>query len=238
MDLFELNDNVPMSIVWQDIDRKLYMEGDEAILEYHNERYIFGCQPYEPMALIYRKGEVVANIHNSFRVEEECEVLLKGELVHSITGKYHNAERFARLLTTALDTSCDDIGEVENRMMVGLARDKGEDNIEYAEYDFKCTKVLYENVALLLGYFDCIGTKVYALAFGYPHNGKDMYEYYLISEKEYKEYMGWPERRDWQSHEAAYEWHEAHLAHRQVLCNEFSHMQKTYKPFFTLAELK
>ena len=123
-------------------------------------------------------------------------------------------------------------------MMVGLARDKGEDNIEYAEYDFKCTKVLYENVALLLGYFDCIGTKVYALAFGYPHNGTDMYEYYLISEKEYKEYMGWPERRDWKSHEEAYEWHEAHLANKKVLCNEFSHMQKTYKPFFTLVELK
>ena len=227
-----------MTIIWQDEERKLYVADNEPVLEYHGDTYTFGCQPYEPMALIYRDGKVVANIHNSFRVEDECEVLLSGQLVHTITGKYHNAERFTRLLTTALDTGCNDIDDVEKRMIEGLAQDKGAENIEYASYDFHETKVLYEGVALVLGYFDCMGTKVYALGFGFPHNGRDMYEYYLITREEYLDFMHWPERRDWQSHEAAYAWHEAHLAHRQVLCNEFSHMTKSYKPFFTLAEIK
>ena len=227
-----------MTLIWQDEERKLYMEGNEPLLEYNGNTYTFGCQPYEPMALIYRDGKVVANIHNSFRVEDECEVLQRGQLVHTITGKYHTAERFARLLTTAIDTGCDEIDDVEVIMMKNLVLKKGAENIEYASYDFHETKVLYEGVALVLGYFDCMGTKVYALAFGYPHNGTDMYEYYLISRQEYLDYMRWPERRDWKSHEAAYAWHEAHLAHRQVLCNEFSHMTKSYKPFFTLAEIR
>ena len=68
MDVFELNDYLPMNIVWQDIDRKLYMEGDEAILEYHNERYTFGCQPYEPMALIYRDFYIHI-FYNDFQVK-------------------------------------------------------------------------------------------------------------------------------------------------------------------------
>ena len=237
-------------VVYQDDKRKLYFaeDGHTPMLDYNGETYSLGCHPYEPMLIISHKGENVAYIHNAFYPDDEYKRLLRGELVLSITGKHHNAERFARLLTTALDTGCDEIGEVENRMMVGLARDKGAENIEYAAYDFKCTRVLYEGVALLLGYFDCtteIITRkssnrkfVYALAFGYPHNGKDMYEYYLISDEEYNEYMRWRERQDWESHEAAYEWHEAHLAGRQVLCNEFSHMQKTYKPFFKLSEIK
>lgn len=240
------------SIVWQDYERKLYKKGNEAFLEYKGATYTFGCQPYEPMTLIYRKGEQVGWIHNAFRVEDECEVLLKGKLVLSITGKYHNAERFARLLTTALDTSCDDIGEVEELMLEDLVFDKGADAIEYATYDFRCDKVLYEGVALLLGHFICYKDYmsetmpgkdevqdlfVYALAFGYPHNGTDMYEYYLISEAEYKMYKQWPDRKEWSSHEAAYEWHDGHLASKQVLCNEFSHMKKTYKPFFRISEL-
>ena len=236
-----------MTIIWQDDKRKLYVADNEPVLEYHGDTYTFGCQPYEPMALIYRDGKVVANIHNSFRVDDECEVLLSGQLVHTITGKYHNAERFTRLLTTALDTGCNDIDDVEKRMIEGLVQDKGAENIEYAAYDFKCTKVLYEGVALVLGYFEVykgerlevIGDRIYALGFGYPkHDGTEMFEYYLISRQEYMDYMHWPERRDWQSHEAAYAWHEAHMAHRQVLCNEFSHMTKSYKPFFTLAEIK
>ena len=237
-------------VVYQDAKRKLYFaeDGHTPMMDYDGKTYTLSCHPYEPMLIIRHKGENVAYIHNAFYPDDEYKCLLKGQLVHSITGKYHNAERFARLLTTALDTGCDGIGEVENRMMAGLARDKGAENIEYAAYDFKCTRVLYEGVALLLGFFDCtteIVTRkssnrkyVYALAFGYPHNGTDMYEYYLISEEEYQEYMQWQERQDWESHEAAYEWHEAHLANRQVLCNEFSHMQKTYKPFFRLSEIK
>lgn len=104
-------------IVWQDNKRKLYLKGEEAFLEYNGETYTFGCQPYEPMAIIYKDGKVVANIHNSFRVEEECEVLLRGKLVHTITRRYHNAERFAWLLTTAIDTGSDSIEDVEARVM-------------------------------------------------------------------------------------------------------------------------
>ncbi|MBQ7663952.1 MAG: hypothetical protein IJS43_01870 [Bacteroidaceae bacterium] len=238
-------------VVYEDNKRKLYFaeDGHTPMMDYDGKTYTLSCHPYEPMLIILHKGENVAYIHNAFYPDDEYKRLLKGQLVLSITGKYHNAERFARLLTTALDTGCDEIGEVENRMMVGLARDKGAENIEYATYDFKCSRVLYEGVALLLGYFDCTteiitrksGNRklVYALGFGYPKSdGKDMYEYYLISEEEYKEYMRWQERQDWESHEAAYEWHEAHLANRQVLCNEFSHMKKTYKPFFRLSEIR
>ena len=104
-------------IVWQDDERKLYMRGEDAFLDYKGDTYSFGCQPYEPMALIYKNGKVVASIHNSFRVEEECEVLLRGQLVHTITRKYHNAERFALLLTTAIDSGCDSIEDVEARVM-------------------------------------------------------------------------------------------------------------------------
>ena len=240
-------------VVYLDYTRKLYFaeDGHTPMMDYNGKTYTLSCHPYEPMLIIRYKGEDVAHIHNAFYPDDEYKSLLKGQLVHSITGKYHNAERFARLLTTALDTGYENIGDVENRMMVGLALDKGAENIEYAAYDFKCTKVLYEGVALLLGYFDCtteiVNRKssnrqlIYALAFGYPHNGTDMYEYYLISEeeyKEYKEYKEWPERQDGQNHEAAYAWHEAHLAGKQVLCNEFSHMQKNYKPFFKLSEIK
>lgn len=236
-------------VVYQDNKRKLYFaqDGLTPMMDYDGKTYSLSCHPYEPMLIIRHKGEDVAYIHNAFYPDDEYRALLKGELVLSITGKHHNAERFARLLTTAIDTGCDRIDEVENRMMVGLARDKGAENIEYAAYDFKCTRVLYEGVALLLGYFDCtteIITRksghrkwIYALGFGYPHDGKDMYEYYLISQAEYEEYKQWPERQDWQSHEAAYAWHEANLAGKQVLCNEFSHMKKTYKPFFRLSEL-
>ena len=33
------------SIVWQDYERKLYMKGNEAFLEYKGVTYTFGCQP-------------------------------------------------------------------------------------------------------------------------------------------------------------------------------------------------
>jgi len=224
-------------VIWQDGKRKLYMEGNEPILVYQGETYTFGCQPYEPMTLIYRKGEEAASIHNAFRVEDECEVLLSGQLVHSITGKYHNAERFTRLLTTAIDWGCNQIGEAEDRMIKDMVFEKGDDAIEYAAYDFHCEKVLYEGVALVVGYFGDETVVCYALGFGYPHKGTDMYEYYLISRKEYLDYMQWEENKQWESHEAAYQWHEEHLAGRQVLCNEFEHMVKSYKPYFYRNEL-
>ena len=112
--------------------------------------------------------------------------------------------------------------------------------------------MLYEGVAVLLGHFICYHTTqsetlknadevedlfVYALAFGFPLNGKEMYEYYLISPAEYREYKEWTERQEWKNHEAAYRWHETILADKQVLYNEFSHMKTTYKPFFRFSEL-
>ena len=241
-----------LSVIWEDPQRKLYLINKEPTLLYRGETYTLGCQPYEPMTIIYRKGTPVAYIHNAFSPYDECERLQRGRLVHSITGKYHNAEQFTRILTTAIDTHLEQIDDVEDLMMENLVFDKSADAIEYATYDFRCDKVLYDGVALLLGHFICYKDGpsetmpgkdevqdlfVYALAFGYPHNGTDMYEYYLISEAEYKMYKQWPDRKEWSSHEAAYEWHDGHLASKQVLCNEFSHMKKTYKPFFRISEL-
>ena len=241
-------------VVYQDDKRKLYFaeNGTTPMLDYEGKTYTLTCHPYEPMLIIKQNGTDVAYVHNAFYPDDEYKGLLKGQLVHTITGRYHNAERFARIITTALDTSCDRIDEVEDLMFEDLVFDKGADVIEYATYDFRCDRVLYEGVALLLGHFICYKDGpsetmpgkdevqdlfVYALAFGYPHNGTDMYEYYLISKEEYEEYKQWPERQDWKSHESAYKWHEVLLADKQVLCNEFSHMKKTYKPFFRISEL-
>ena len=240
-------EELPGKVVYQDNKRKLYFaeDGHTPMFDYGGKTYSLSCHPYEPMLIIKQNGTDVAYVHNAFYPDDEYKGLLKGQLVHTITGMYHNAERFARILSTAVDTCCDSIQDVETMMLEDLVLEKGKDAIEYATYDFRCDRVLYEGVALLLGHFDIYtgtkrkadGEKVYALAFGYPHDGTDMYEYYLITREEYREYMEWEKRQDWQSHEAAYEWHEAHLAGRQVLCNEFSHMKKSYKPFFRLSEL-
>lgn len=92
-------------IIWQDWKRKLWMEGGEAILIYNGERYTFSCQPYEPMAIILKKGEAVVYIHNAFDVAEECRCFLREPdyQCHTITGEHHDAERFCLLLTTAID---------------------------------------------------------------------------------------------------------------------------------------
>ena len=231
-------------VVYQDEKRKLYFaeDGMTPMVDYEGNTYSLGCHPYEPMLIIRNSGADIAYVHNAFYPDEAYKDLLNGRLVNTITGKNHNAERFARLLTTAIDTRLDDIRLVERGMMEDLALHKGVENIEYATYDFHRTKMLYEGVAVLLGYFDVYNysrpsPKVYALAFGYPHDGTEMYEYYLITREEYLDYMQWGKTREWKSHEEAYAWHEANLAGRQVLCNEFSHMKKSYKPFFRLSEL-
>ena len=92
-------------IIWQDWKRKLWMEGGEAILMYNGERYTFSCQPYEPMAIILKKGEAVVYIHNAFDVAEECRCFLQKPDYQccTITGEHHDAERFCLLLTTAID---------------------------------------------------------------------------------------------------------------------------------------
>ena len=92
-------------IVWQDGERRLWLEGNEAILEYQGERYTFGCEPHEPMAIILKRGEAVVYIHNAIDVTEECRCFLRNPdyQCHTITGEYHDAERFCLLLTTAID---------------------------------------------------------------------------------------------------------------------------------------
>ena len=91
-------------IIWQDWKRKLWMEGNEPILMYNGERYTFSCQPYEPMAIILKKGEAVVYIHNAFDVAEECRCFLrKPDYQCCTTGEHHDAERFCLLLTTAID---------------------------------------------------------------------------------------------------------------------------------------
>ncbi len=92
-------------IVWQDGERRLWLEGTEAILKYRGERYTFGCEPHEPMAIILKRGEAVVYIHNSFDVEYECQQFLKNPdyCCTTITGRNHDAKRFCLLLTTAID---------------------------------------------------------------------------------------------------------------------------------------
>lgn len=104
-DQAETQEEKEKQIIWQDWKRKLWMEGGEAILMYNGERYTFSCQPYEPMAIILKKGEAVVYIHNAFDVAEECRCFLREPDYQccTITGEHHDAERFCLLLTTAID---------------------------------------------------------------------------------------------------------------------------------------
>lgn len=57
-------------VVWQDEERRLYVEGTEPVMMYIGERYTFGCQPYEPMVIIRKDEKAVAFIHNAFYPDE------------------------------------------------------------------------------------------------------------------------------------------------------------------------
>ena len=233
-------------VVWQDGVRKLYFEDREPIMIYKGERYTFSCHPYEPMAIILREGKAVAYIHNAF-YPDECKSFIENRdyLVRTITGKHHNAERFCRLLTTAIDIFYDcQIDEVEEKMQKELVREKGVNAIQYETRDFKCDKVLYEEISLLLGHFETalsreyqIG-KIYSIAFGYPNRNSDYFEYYLLTEQEYHEYMKWPEKSLWRDKEEAFDWQHKNLeGKKQVLCNEFEKNPAIYKPIFTSDEV-
>lgn len=105
----------------------LYFNGEEPTLKHCGHIYTFGCQPYEPMAIILENGKSVAYIHNAFDVKYECINLLKGNLVRTITGRYHNAEHFCRLLTHTIDVGFDwDIGELERSMCRAIEMETGE----------------------------------------------------------------------------------------------------------------
>lgn len=233
-------------VVWKDEKRNLFFEGTEPILRYKGERYTFGCQPYEPMAVIRKNRESVVYIHNAF-YPDECKGFIENSryLVSTITGKHHNAERFCRLLTTAIDGFFDcQIDEVENMMQKELVLERGLGSIQFETRDFKCDKVLYEGIYLLLGHFENVLSKeynvgkIYSIAFGYPNRNSDHFEYYLLSEQEYQEFKTWPEKRQWKNKEEAFDWEHKNLeGKKQELCNEFYQNPGIYKPVFTLDEI-
>lgn len=233
-------------VVWKDEKRNLYFEGTTPILIYKGERYTFSCQPYEPMAIILHNGEAVVYIHNAF-YPDECKGFIENSryLVGTITGKHHNAERFCRLLTTAIDGFFDcQINEVESKMQKELVLEKGLGSIQFGTRDFKCDKVLYEGIYLLLGHFENVlgneynVVKTYSIAFGYPNRNSDHFEYYLLTEQKYQEFKIWPEKQQWKNKEEAFDWEHKHLeGKKQELCNEFDQSPAIYKPFFFLEEI-
>ncbi|MCR5065045.1 MAG: hypothetical protein K6A67_04675 [Bacteroidales bacterium] len=233
-------------VVWQDGVRKLYFEDREPIMIYKGERYTFSCHPYEPMAIILREGKAVAYIHNAF-YPDECKNFIENRdyTVSTITGRHHNAERFCRLLTTAVDCFYDcQIDEVENEMQMDLVREKGVNALQFDARDFVCEKVLYEGIPLLLGYFERalsreynVG-KIYSIAYGYPGRNRAESEFYLLTEQEYHEYKKWPEKRQWKdTTEASRFLHQNLEGKKQMLCNELEKRPSIYKPSFTLGEI-
>lgn len=234
------------SLVWQDGVRRLYFEDTNPVMIYKGERYTFSCHPYEPMAIILHKGEAVAHIHNAF-YPDECKSFIgnRNYLVRTITGRHHNAERFCRLLTTAVDHFYDcQIDEAEDKMQRELVGEKGVGHIQFETRDFKCDKVLYEGICLMLGHFENALSRehpiemIYSIAFGYPNSGSDCFEYYLLTEQEYREFKNWPENRQWKNKEEAFAWERNNLeGKRQELCNEFDQSTTLYKPCFTFDEV-
>ena len=232
--------------VWQDDNRKLYFENRELIMKYKGERYTFSCHPNEPMAIILHEGKEVSLIHNAF-YPDECKNFIENRdyTVSTITGRHHNAERFCRLLTTAVDCFYDcQIDEVENEMQMDLVREKGVNALQFDARDFVCEKVLYEGIPLLLGYFESalsreynVG-KIYSIAYGYPSRNKAEREFYLLTEQDYHEYKKWPEKRQWKdTTEASRFLHQNLEGKKQMLCNEFEKRPSIYKPSFTLGEI-
>ena len=232
--------------VWMDGRRHLYFEGATPVLIYKGERYTFSCHPYEPMAIILRDEKPVAYIHNAF-YPDECKGFIESRnyFVGTITGKHHNAERYCRLLTTAIDSFFEcQIDEVEAKMQKDLIKEKGTGCIQFETRDFKCEKVLYEGIFLLLGHFENAISKenhidkIYSIAFGYPNRNSDYFEYYLLSEQEYHEFNKWSEKRQWKDKEEAFDWEHKNMeGKKKELCNEFDQNPGIYKPCFTLDEV-
>lgn len=234
-------------VIWQDAERKLFFEGEEPVLLYRSERYTFNCQPYEPMLIILggRKGKVF--VHNAFLPDEDCRCFLDYPhfLVRTISGRHHDAERFCRLFTTAIDWFSDcQLDEVEDRMLKCLVQEKGVGAVSFEARDFVCGKILYEGVYVMLGYFENdlgwqnrVG-RIYSIAFGFPRRNADNLEYYLLSGEEYERWMQQPGKRRWKDNDEADEWYRRFLAGRkQLLCNEFSRNDAHFKPLFTLSEI-
>lgn len=241
------NDPSPATlIIWQDADRKLFLDNGTPTLLYKGETYTFSCQPYEPMAIIELNGKPVAYLHNAFNPDEECQMFIEDHkhLVRTISGKHHDAERFCRLLSTAVEYGYDrDVDEAEDRMQELLVQEKGIKTIQFETRDFHCDKVLYEGVYVLLGHFENKLSKahniskIHSIAFGYPDRNTDYFEYFFLAEMQYKDFQELRERRQWKQKDDAWEWKNQHLDGKQVLCNEFSRNPATYKPFFRFDEI-
>ena len=109
----------PSNVIWKDSSRLLSFEADGLTLRYNGQIYRFGCDGHEPMAIILKRGEAVAYIHNAFDVEYECQQFCKNPdyRCSTITGRNHNARSFCLMLTTAIDDGYDwQIDELEGRV--------------------------------------------------------------------------------------------------------------------------
>ena len=109
----------PSNVIWNDNSRLLSFEPDGLSLRYKGKTYRFGCDGHEPMAIILKRGEAVAYIHNAFDVEYECSQFRKNPdyRCSTITGREHGAKSFCLLLTTAIDDGYDwQIDELERRV--------------------------------------------------------------------------------------------------------------------------
>ena len=233
-------------ILWQDAIRKLFIADGQPILIYKGKTYSFGCQPYEPMAIIKLDGKPVAYLHNAFNPDDECQMFITNQkyLVRTISGRHHDAERFCRLLCTAVEYGYDrDVDEAEDKMLELLVQEKGIATIQFETRDFHCDKVLYEGVYVLLGHFEnklsqahnlC---EVYSIAFGYPDRNKDYYEYFYLSKPQYVGFKALNEKRRWTNADDAWRWKQQNLDSKQILCNEFRQNPATYKPYFRLDEI-
>lgn len=234
------------SIIWQDAVRQLSVEDGNPTLCYKGKTHTFACQPYEPMAIINLDGKPVAYLHNAFNPDEECQAFIKNHkyLVHTISGRHHDAERFCRLLCTAAEFGYDrDVDMVEDKMLELLVQEIGIKTIQFETRDFHCDKVLFEGVYVLLGHFENALSKandivnIHGIAFGHPDRNTDFYEYYFITAPQYRGFMEFRERRQWKQKNDAWVWKRQHLDGKQVLCNEFSRNPATFKPFFRLDEI-
>lgn len=228
--------------LWCDGKRHLWLEGNEARLQYKDCVYGFGCQPYEPMAIIQPlNGAGNVYIHNAFDVEEECKTMILNpkHYVSLINGHYLTAGLFCRLLTAAIDYGNDiQVDEAEQKMLQQLLEEKGVRSLPIWPRDFKKEKILYRRTDVFLGYFETPSETVYALAFDYPHKGeRERLVYYHITESEYKNYLQLPDKQRWRTQNETEEWYKRNLMERMVLCNQLDHLPSAHIPFFTLSML-
>ena len=233
-------------IIWQDSIRQLLVADGTPTLLYKGKTYTFSCQPYEPMAIIVTDGKPVAYLHNAFDPDEVCQMFIENpkHLVRTISGRHHDAERFCRLLCTAAEFGYDrNVDDVEDKMLELLVQEKGVASIQFETRDFHCDKLLYVGIYVMLGHFENklsqahnIG-KIPSITFGYPDRNTDYFEYYLLTETQYRTFQELRDKRQWKQKDDAWEWKRQNIDGKQVLCNEFKRNPATYKPYFRLEEI-